>query len=212
MGNCAFNIKTGKCDAKTPGNTRKCDDHKGLKCHICGGVAWRECPDVGCGVVVCSKPECMSTHIEDVHGGNVIKPEGGDKLNRKSGPKGEDVTLQTSICPFCEPTPTRRKLVKTWNRHDSKTNGKLCQVVCLGCGMCGPSVTSRELAIQYWGELPTKELAPYEIIRVTALRIIEREMKALDELSLNESLSNETQIAMSRMAEVAASIVDLWGI
>ena len=60
-----FRAWAGHCGAEVPFAERFCEQHRGVKCVVCGRQAERECgvsSSLVCGAPLCDSSECYSWH------------------------------------------------------------------------------------------------------------------------------------------------------
>jgi hypothetical protein len=163
--------------------------------------------------VLCHNGACLKTHVDKDHDGEVPESEKEtpvEKFDSTAGVKqhGKDVTEEVGFCPFCEPIQTKHVLQKKATKAEGR-HGHL-QVVCVGCGMAGPLRATETSAIVDYNKLPRAQLAPYDIIRITALKTIEREMERIEETSTIKKLKPDECVALAKLAEAATMMVDTW--
>jgi len=70
---CKFAIAwVGKCNKETA-SEEYCEEHKSVRCCVCGNQATHECSEtvfggsLVCGMPLCDSPSCKKIHYQKVH-------------------------------------------------------------------------------------------------------------------------------------------------
>ena len=190
---CRWRKKDGSpCEVEI-GKARKCGEHMGRKCAVCGSPAGRDCEHPDCEVVLCRSVVCRKKHLASAHAPEKTEPE--LRVADKADP-----------CPACQDIELPRVFVF----ERPKNNSGAIQVQCSGCGITGPRCKSASLATTGWNRMPRGRPAVYESIRLRGLRLIDNALAGYEQASNNRPLTDMECRAVAAMLEAATMTVDTW--